>query len=40
MGKGDLQFRRPSTRRMPWWLALILISLVVWAIAYMALLFV
>jgi hypothetical protein len=36
MSNGRLQKEEPSRRRMPWWLALVVISLVLWAIAYLA----
>ncbi len=38
MSKENLRHQGQSVRRMPWWLTLIVISLVVWAIAYLALL--
>lgn len=38
MSNGRLQKQEPKERRMPWWLALVVISLVLWGIAYLALL--
>ena len=37
MDKDNLQHQGHSTRRMPWWLTLIVISLVVWVLAFLAL---
>jgi len=38
MNKDNLRHQGHSVRKMPWWLTLIVISLVLWAIAYLALL--
>lgn len=40
MSKEPIQFKKRLDHHMPWWLVLILISLVLWGIACVALLFI